>query len=98
VRAPLELDAPIRKAPPRNAPRGEVGIYRPGDRRPDFGELYGGPAKLVVLAVLLGAAPTIARQFGQELPNLGPVKLVWIAAALGVTGIGVIVARTIREA
>ncbi len=75
-----------------------MGIYRPANTRNDFGELYGGPTKLLVLAFLLGAAPTIARELGQELPTLGPIKLVWIAAAVGVTGLGLIVARTIREA
>jgi hypothetical protein len=101
--APLSLEGPLVVDRPRPRPAkpgiyGEVGMLDRGTTSSDLSARFSGPAKLVALAILVGAITPVARAVGFALPSLGPVKLVWIAGLLGIWGVALGVARLIRDA
>ncbi len=84
----LEIDRPAmpRAARPRNRATESSAYVPPQPAGPPLGDRMRGPAWLAFLAIAVGAADFVLVRSGQGF-TLGPVRIAWIAGAIGILAV-----------
>jgi serine/threonine-protein kinase len=91
----VKRSAPSRPRPERrDAP--PVAIYRPPAPSASLGERFRGPAWLVFFAIAIAVADAVLTRSGEKIA-LGPVRLLWVGAGLGVLGVVMAILRAIDD-
>lgn len=87
---------------PRHAPSAAAGpawgnLHEASTPSKTFGERFGGPAWLIVLAMAVAGADIIVKQTTGESLSLGPVRPLYIAGPLGILGLVLILIRLVDD-